>query len=164
MIEKGVLTGRTETDWSIISSEIICTLRAAALIIKNNKFLAAKSMDYDCYYTVGGGININESSEEAVVREVYEETGYRLEIERLAFVQERFLKVDKRQYHEVVFFYLMQNSFDMNILDNSFTDQKKETLHWLPLNDLNKINLVPKFLKTKSFDNLKDIEHIISKE
>ncbi|MDF2521347.1 MAG: hydrolase, partial [Clostridia bacterium] len=89
MIEKVLLAGRTKKDWSVKKAGVICTLRAAALIIKDNKFLAAKSTDYDCYYTVGGGIEINETSEEAVIREVYEETGYRLEIDKLAFVQER---------------------------------------------------------------------------
>lgn len=164
MSEKNVLAGRTETDWFVKRAGTICTLRAAALIIKDNNFLAVKSSDYDCYYTVGGGIKINETSEEAVIREVYEETGYRLKIERLAFVQERFLEVDKQPYHEIAFFYLMKDSADINISDNSFTDQQKETLHWLPLNDLSKINLVPGFLKTKSFENITVTEHIILKE
>lgn len=164
MSEKNVLAGRTETDWSVKKAGTICTLRAAALIIKDNKFLAAKSSDFDCYYTVGGGIKVNETSEEAVIREVYEETGYRLKIERLAFVQERFLEVDKQPYHEIAFFYLMKDSDDINISNNSFTDQQKETLHWLPLNDLSSINIIPEFLKTKSFENITATEHIISKE
>ena len=53
----------------------IFSLRAAALIIHDNKLLAAKSQDYDCYYTVGGGIRQNESSAMAVLRECFEETG-----------------------------------------------------------------------------------------
>lgn len=36
------------------------SLRAAALIIHDKKLLVAKSQDYDCYYTVGGGIRQNE--------------------------------------------------------------------------------------------------------
>lgn len=123
MSEKSVLTGRTESDWFVSKAGIICTLRAAALIIRNNKLLVAKSMDYDCYYTVSGGIEINETSEDAVIREVYEETGSSLEIEKLAFIQERFLEVNKQQYHEIAFLYLMKNNAEMNISDNSFTDQ-----------------------------------------
>jgi len=141
--------------------------RAAAIIIINNRLLAAKNSDYPCYYVIGGGIELNESSEEAVVREVYEETGYRFEIDRLAFVQERFFKVNTQEHHEIVFFYLMKakGNENINILDNSFTDQpQKETLHWLPINDLDKINIVPDFIKTKSFDNITGIEHIISRE
>lgn len=43
------------------------SLRAAALIIHDNKLLLAKSDKYDCYYTVGGGIRQNESSDSAVI-------------------------------------------------------------------------------------------------
>ena len=161
---KKPLTGRTSDDWTAKKAGTELVLRAAALIVKDNNFLAVKSSDYDVYYTVGGGIEVNESSEEAVIREVYEETGYMLEINRLAFVQERFHEVDERKYHEIVFFYLMQINADFDIPENRNTDQKKETLHWIPIKDLGKFNLVPKFLKTKSFVNVTSIEHIISKE
>ena len=166
MSGKNPLEGRTEKDWTAKKAEINLCLRAAALIIKDNKLLAAKSADYDCYYVVGGGIEINETSEEAVVREVYEETGCKLEIDRLAFVQERFFTVDDQQFHEIGFFYLMKDSDKVNISDNSFTDlpSKTETLHWLRISDLCNINIVPKFLKTKSFDDITGIEHIILKE
>ena len=66
-------------DIFIKKSEVSFSCRAAALIIKDNKLLAVKSTDYPCYYTVGEGIELNETSEDAVVREVYEETGFSLE-------------------------------------------------------------------------------------
>jgi 8-oxo-dGTP pyrophosphatase MutT (NUDIX family) len=139
--------------------------RTAALIIKDNQLLVAKNKDHLCYYTVGGGIEIYETSEEAVIREVFEETGLKLEIDRLVFVQERFHKVNEQKFQEVVFFYIMKNFYNFNIENNSYTDQgTKETLHWLSLDELNKINLVPEFLKTKNLNNIDKIEHIISKE
>ena len=163
MIEDGVLAGKTDSDW-MIGSDVTCLLRASALIIKNGCLLAAKSVNYDCYYTVGGGIKINETSEEAVLREVYEETGYNLEIDRLAFIQERFFTIDDRQYHEINFFYLIKESPGMDISNNSGTDLGTETLHWLPLNSLNEVYLVPSFLKTKALNNITALEHIISRE
>lgn len=162
MSHKNLLEGRSEKDWTVKRGGTVCTLRAAALIIKDNKLLVAKSADYDCYYTVGGGIEINETSEEAVVREVREETGYSLEVDCLAFVQERFLVVDKQRYHEIAFYYLMKDSADINISGSSLTDQSQESLHWLPIRDLHKINIVPEFLKTKSLDNITGVEHVIS--
>lgn len=71
------------------------SLRAAALIIHDGKLLLAKSDDYDCYYTVGGGIQQNETSSNAVIRECYEETGFHYEIDRLVFIQERFFTLEK---------------------------------------------------------------------
>ncbi len=140
------------------------TYRVGALIINDNKLLMAKNKEYPCYYTVGGGVRINETSEEAVIREVLEETGFTLEIDRLAYVQERFIKISGQQYHEIRFFYLMKKS-NINIIDNSFTDQgEKETLHWLPIDELAKLNVVPPFLQTRLANPIDVIEHIVSSE
>lgn len=49
------------------------SLRAAALIIVDGCLLLAKNDKYDCFYTVGGGIQQNETSDNAVIRECYEE-------------------------------------------------------------------------------------------
>lgn len=125
------------------------SLRAAALIIRQNKLLLAKSDSYDCYYTVGGGIQQNETSDNAVIRECYEETGCHFEIDRLVFVQERFFSLDNILHHEVVFFYLMKET-NYELYDGINTDQKDEHLFWVPIEELDNINLVPAFLKTAS--------------
>nr|WP_246241199.1 NUDIX domain-containing protein [Anaerocolumna sedimenticola] len=39
---------------------------------------------------------MKETSEEAVIREVYEETGVNFEIDRLVFIQERFLNIPEK--------------------------------------------------------------------
>lgn len=142
------------------------SFRAAALIIRGNRLLAAKNVNYPCYYTIGGGIELNESSDEAIVREIYEETGLKLEVDKLAIIQERFCTVNGQTHHEVVFFYLMKPGDGINILDNSFTDQgTKEILHWLPVDELSQIDIVPEFLKTKDLSRISaGIEHIITRE
>ena len=141
------------------------TYRVAAIIIKDNKVLLVKHEDHPCYYTVGGRVKINETSEEAVVREAYEETSVRFEIDKLAFIQERFLEINSTKHHEIVFFYLLKNVSGINILENSYTDQgPKETLHWFLLSDLDKYYIVPKFIKTRLLKDISGIEHIISKD
>ena len=139
--------------------------RAASLIINDNKLLVAKHKDHPCYYIVGGGVKLNETSAEAVVGEVFEETGYTLEIERLAFVQERFYEYCDKCHHEIVFFYIMKYSNEISIIDGTFTDQgEKETLHWLPIDKLEDMNIVPSFVKTSLTKRNENIIHIISKE
>lgn len=64
--------------------------RAAAIIIENGCVLFAKNDSNDYYYSIGGGVHIGEKAEEAVLREVYEETGVHYEIDRLAFIHENF--------------------------------------------------------------------------
>ena len=48
------------------------TYRVGAIIIKDNNLLMVKHEDYPCYYTVGGRVRLNETSEEAIIREVYD--------------------------------------------------------------------------------------------
>ena len=52
--------------------------RAAAIIIEDGCVLFASNENDDYIYSVGGGVHMGETAEEAVLREVYEETGYKL--------------------------------------------------------------------------------------
>lgn len=139
------------------------SLRAAALIIHDDKLLLAKSDKYDCYYTVGGGIQQNESSDSAVIRECYEETGCHFEIDRLVFIQERFFSLENTDYHEVVFFYLMKDT-KFEIYSGINTDQQNEHLYWMPIEVLKDINLAPEFLKTAIKSIPDEIMRVVSYE
>ena len=136
------------------------SLRAAALIIKNNQLLAIKHDNYDCFYTIGGGVKVNETSTDAVTREVCEETGYLFSVDRLVYIQERFYNIS---HHEIVFFYLMKST-DVCIENETYTDQQEEKLYWLPIDELQNTNLVPKFLRTALTNIPKEVVHIICKE
>ena len=153
-------------DLRIRKSEGDFFYRAAALIINDGKLLAVKNTNHpELYYTPGGAVRFNETTRETVLRETYEEIGIMPEIDRLAFINERFIVVDGRKCHEIVFYYLMKGCEGLEIADGCPTDQGTfETLHWLPLEELDKFNLVPPFLKTKRLGNLGAMEHIISPE
>lgn len=141
--------------------------RVGAIIIRNNKLLMVKNDSEPYYYSVGGRVKLNETSEEAVVRETFEETGMKLEIDRLAFIHENFFneEITNESYHEIAFFYLMKVPTDMNFICKSVGEQgAKEHLHWLPIEDLGSYHLYPEFFKTKLSKGINGIEHIISKE
>jgi len=84
-------------------------------------------------------------------------------------VQERFYNFCNQRHHEIVFFYLMKDCDNIDIQNNTFTDQgTDETLHWLPISHLSEFPVVPEFLleyfKIKPLNTIKTIEHIIIKE
>jgi len=56
-------------------------ISAYALIERRGLHLFIKQMHNDRWELPGGGIEITESLEEGIVREVYEETGYRVCVE-----------------------------------------------------------------------------------
>lgn len=139
------------------------SLRSAALVIRDNRLLVAKNDKFDCFYIVGGGIHEDESSDKAVIRELYEETGYLFEIDKLIYIQERFYKVGNIRHHEVVFFYLMKGT-DIELQNGINTDQLNEKLYWIPIEKLENINLVPAFLKIAVKNISSEITHIVSYE
>lgn len=139
------------------------SLRASALILQDDQLLVAKSDLADCYYTLGGGVRLGESTEEAVLRECHEETGLDWEIERLAYVQERFYGTGDLQQHEIVFFYLMK-PHALPICNGQTTDQPNEKLYWLPLDRLHALPLVPSFLKEGVQSLPQRVEHVIDYE
>ena len=56
---------------------------ARGIIIKDGKLAMIHSIKYDYYKFPGGGIEKNEQKESALIREVLEETGLDVEIDRL---------------------------------------------------------------------------------
>ena len=140
----------------------IFTLRTAALIIRDNCLLAVKHDDSDGYYTVGGRVHVGESTADAVLREVREETGLALAIDRLLFINEGFFTHEGQSRHEVCFCYLMYSEA-ADVPNGQPTDQLKEHLVWLPIADLPNQPLVPEFLRI-ALQQLPDAPvHIISR-
>lgn len=142
--------------------------RAAAIIIEDGYVLFVGNERENYYYSVGGGVHIGESTEEAVKREVFEETGVEYEIDRLAFIHENFFETDGTlegmKCHEIALYFLMKPRCSRELKSNSYTQGIKETMHWLPIDKLNEYRAYPTFFREK-LNNMKDcIEHIVTYE
>jgi ADP-ribose pyrophosphatase YjhB (NUDIX family) len=146
--------------------------KVGAVIIRENKVLMMKNEYSPYYYTVGGRVRFGETSQDAVLREVREEIGIELEIERLAFVHENFFNADflgGAPCHEIAFYYLMKQPDDdafKNITCESFGGYGvgKESLHWLALDELAGIDLFPLFYKTELQRLREEIVHLFHVE
>lgn len=68
--------------------------RAAGLIVEDGKLLLIGNPTTPYLYTVGGAVQLGESAEATVTREVFEETGAHYEMDRLAVVCENFFTGD----------------------------------------------------------------------
>lgn len=143
--------------------------RAAAIIVEDDCVLFAANESVDYYYSIGGGVHMGESSEEAVKREVFEETGIDYEVDYLAVIHENFFvgasDLEGVNCHEICFYYMMKAKGDKNLKSNSFTmDGIKESMHWIPINELEKYKAYPTFMKEYLKSDHRGIEHIITDE
>ena len=140
--------------------------RAAAIIIENGHVLFAGNERESYFYSIGGGVHIGESAEEAVKREVLEETGVEYEVERLAFIHENFFDGDGtlegRECHEIALYFLMKPRGTQELNSNSYTQGVKENMYWLPIDKLNEYRAYPTFFREKLKDLKNEIQHIIT--
>lgn len=141
-------------------------LRVGAIIMKGNKFLMVGNQKDDYLYSVGGRIQFGESAEEAVVREVFEETGIRLEVDRLGFVHENFIYGDYGEkqgklIYEISYFFYMKTPDNFEPVCDSFTDDKsKERLVWV--DEKSEITYYPTFFRKELSNPGNSVKHIIT--
>jgi len=142
--------------------------RAAAIIIEDGYVLFAGNERDDYYYSIGGGVHIGESAEEAVKREVFEETGVKYEIDRLAFIHENFFtgdgSLEGKKCHEISLYYLMKPRGTRELNSNSYSQGVKENMYWLPIDKLRDYIAYPTFFRDKLKNIKNEIEHIVTYE
>ena len=142
--------------------------RAAAVIVEDGCVLFAGNANEDYLYSIGGGVHMNEKAEDAVRREVFEETGVHYEVERLAVIHENFFdghggSLDGFHCHEVAMYYLMKPRGTQKLHSDSYTyGGVKEEMHWIPIENLDKYKAFPTFLKDYLSGSQEGILHIVT--
>lgn len=155
-------------DLTVVMESGILNIRVGAIIMKNNEILMVGNEHSDYYYSVGGRVKFGETAEEAVVREVFEETGVRMEVDRLGFVHENFFVGDAktnlgRKIYEISFYFYMKVPSDFEPICNSFTeDDQKEHLVWIDRNTDQKY--YPEFFREELANVSREVKHFVTKE
>lgn len=126
--------------------------RASGIIIENDCLLLAKNDRLPYFYSVGGGVHIDETAEDAVMREVYEETGVRYEIDRLAYISERFFKNE----HRLSFYFIMKSRGTQQLGVTSDTEQ----MVWVPLDKLQNYDISPIWYKSELLNITEGIKYL----
>ena len=157
-----------QKDLTVEVGDGILNIRVGAIIMRENKILMVGNDRSDYYYSVGGRVKMGESAEDAVVREVFEETGVKMEVERLGFVHENFFYGDApsnmgKPIYEISFFFYMKVPEDFASVCYSFTDDiSKEHRTWQEL-DTEK-TYYPEFFREELKHPVKDVRHIVTRE
>lgn len=124
-------------DMTVPCGEGIINLRVGAIILRDGKFLMAGNARDNYLYSVGGRIQFGETAEEAVVREVEEETGWRLAVDRLGFVHENYFPMDfgpdcgKPVYELSLYFYMVVPPDFEPVVESRTSDGLRERMEWI---------------------------------
>ena len=141
-------------------------LRVGAIIMREGRFLMVGNERNDYLYSVGGRIKFGETAEEAVRREVLEETGVELEIDRLGFVHENYFMGDApysrgKPIYEMSWYFFMKTPEDFAPVSESFAEGKgRERLVWVSPDEDRKY--FPAFFRTELASANTEVKHIIT--
>ena len=99
-------------DITYVSGREKFNYRVCAVMISDNRILAMHDERSPYFYLPGGRVQMGETAEHAVVREVEEELNITPQIIRPLWLNQSFFKeeVDNLDYHEICIYYLMNIS------------------------------------------------------
>lgn len=111
-----------------------------ALIVDNGKIITLRNKGNGKIWFPGGGVDIGEKMEDALKREIKEETGLDAEISELAFFKENFFYYQPldEAYHAFLFFFLCSTKNTKLIADSEVDDLESEKPRWTEISSIAK--------------------------
>ncbi|MEE1101277.1 MAG: NUDIX domain-containing protein [Agathobacter sp.] len=144
--------------------------RVCAIIINDGKILAMKDYRTPYYYLPGGWVQMGETAEAAVLREVLEELNIEAKINRPLWLNQSFFNEDVNHldYHELCLYFLMDIS-GTELLDKGETfsveeEEKTNYFEWLEFERLEAEYFYPVFLKKEIFNLPENLVLRVEKE
>ena len=132
--------------------------RVCAIIINDNKILALKDEVSPYYYLPGGRVQIGETAEDALLREIKEELEIDASIIRPLWLNQAFFSEDvtKIDFHEICIYFLVDIA-KTKLLEfgDKFVLRENEHTHefeWLNFSRLKDEYFYPLFLKEEIYN------------
>lgn len=144
-------------DLTIDLEDYKLNVRAAGVIIHNNKILLHRNTKSNHYALVGGRVAIGEDSENTIKREIQEELGKEIEITGYVSTIENFFEMKGSKYHEILFVHKVEftNEEDKKIDYTLKNIEGKEHLQyeWIELDKIDEYPLLPQAVKNVLKEN-----------
>ncbi|NLW79916.1 MAG: NUDIX domain-containing protein [Ruminococcaceae bacterium] len=129
-------------------------LRAAGLLVSNNKLLVMKLDTTPYYFPPGGRVKLHENSAETLKREWAEELELAVKVDELAVIAESYFTemVTGEQYHEIGFYYWLEPQCAEALPTRQEFERVDEAgkplyFRWQPIDALGDIFIRPPFLQ-----------------
>ncbi|HET7034562.1 MAG TPA: NUDIX hydrolase [Thermomicrobiaceae bacterium] len=126
--------------------------RVGGVCLHRGHVLLHRAEDDDFWAMPGGRPEFGEPSDVALQREMREEIGVEVAVERFLWLLENFYAYRGQQVHELACYYLMALPDGSPLLDTSrefsgYEPTVRLLYRWFPLEALDEITLYPTFLK-----------------
>lgn len=142
--------------------------RVAGLLFHNGRLLLHTTKQDNFWNLPGGRVEFHESSEQALVREMQEELGLAVHVDRLVYLDEAFFEYDSKQYHEIGFYYLVSledaehDYFQREEPFVGLEDDGRLIFQWFSEQEISDLEVYPEILRTRLHDIMNGTEMIHS--
>ena len=143
------------------------TYRVAAIALHDGHVLLHRSEADDFWSLPGGRCEMMEPAAEAIAREMHEELGVAVTVERLIWIVENFFIFDGVPCHELGLYHLVGLPDEPSLLDKSATLEGRGEgplrlfFRWFPLAATPDLRIYPTFLRTALRQIPAGVEHIV---
>jgi 8-oxo-dGTP pyrophosphatase MutT (NUDIX family) len=142
------------------------TYRAAAVILDANRVLLTKGVNDDFWYLPGGRIELLEPARDALAREMVEELGLEVWIDRLVWTVENFFEFDGRRIHELGLYFLVELPQDCMVFRKAefagLEERYPIVFRWFDLQSIADLEIYPAFLRKALADLPASPEHVVN--
>lgn len=123
---------------SIPKEKLVFRPSVYGVIINDGKILMIRNKSNGKLFFPGGGVNLGETLLNALKREVIEETGIEIEVEKFLHFKEQFFYWDPgdEAYHSFNFFYICRPKTIELIDDDKVDDEEAEKPRWIDLKEM----------------------------
>jgi len=128
---------------SVSSEKLVFRPAAYAVVVHQGKILLLQTKSSGKYWFPGGGIELEETLEVGMKREVKEEAGIEIEVEKFLVFKEIFFyyKPLDEAYHSFGFFYLCKPKTLNLVKDEDVDDGECEKPRWIDIKTISKDDL-----------------------
>lgn len=146
------------TDISVDLNGYRVNLRVGAIVTRGADVLLCRLPDQNWWFLPGGRIKTNESSSDALQRELTEEIGAGFKVIRPVITAENFFHLDGIDFHEICTFYEVEWTTGVIRREGK---SGGEIFEWMPREKFCDIVLKPEFIKDSILNPKSGFELVI---
>ena len=126
--------------------------RVVGVAVRDGKVLLHRREPDGFWCLPGGRARLMESSADTLRREMQEELGVPVEVQRLVWVVESFCRYHGRPHHTLALYFLIALPPDQSVPSEGEDDGVRVVFRWFPLAELGSVPLYPSFLRKALLD------------
>lgn len=149
------------------AEKAVFNYRVAGIWIEDGHVLLHRDKDDSHWSLPGGRVEIAEEAQVSIKREFLEELEIDMDVHRLVWIVENFFEYRGRNFHEMGLYFLVKPikpSGKINTTPFYGTEGDRLIYKWIPLDELENIELYPKILKTELRNLPKGIGHFVQRQ